>query len=156
MRELLSTAAVVLLLGIANPTWVSAQDDIDATVLTPESMVFQPYGGEAGARMAVLYGDPRAEGHFVIRLEFPPNWAGRPHEHGGAELLLALSGACYVAHGEDLTREAATPLPPGSFAAVEGGTAMRGFSGDEGCVVTVQGQGPFTTTFLDETGGSDN
>ena len=120
--------------------------------LTPEALSWQPVEGETEMRMAVLYGNPAEAGHYIVRFKLPPSWAGRPHTHGGTELLTIHSGMCYLAYGDELTREAAKKFSPGAFVAFPAGTKMRGFTGEDECVVDVQGQGPLTTQYLDGQG----
>ncbi len=120
--------------------------------VTPEALIWQPLEGDPEARIAVLYGNPDEAGHYVVRIKLPPSWAGRPHTHGGTELVTVHSGTCYLAYGDALTREAAKKLSTGAFIALPAGTKMRGFSGKDGCVVDVQGQGPLTTQYLDGQG----
>jgi len=142
--------AFLLAASVTLPQGVQAQDPAEAVVLPADSIRFHPHAPEKDAQIAVLYGNPREEGYFLIRLAFAPGWTGRPHTHPVAELLMVRSGTCYVAMGDDLSREAAGKLSPGSFAAVPAGTPMRGFAGEEPCVLDVQGQGPFTAQYLDE------
>ncbi len=59
---------------------------------------------------------------------------------------------CYVAYGDALTREAAKHFSPGAFIAMPAGTKMSAFTGKDGCVADVQGQGPLTTQYLDGQG----
>ena len=120
--------------------------------VTPEALSWQPVEGDPEARMAVLYGNPAEAGHFIVRFKLPPSWTGRPHTHGNTELITVHSGTCYVAHGDELTREAAMKLSPGAFIAMPAGTRMRGFTGKDGCVADVQGEGPITTQYLDRPG----
>ncbi len=138
------TAAFLLPLGL------HAQQEGDVKRVTPDTLTFQPFPEEMAAEIAILYGNPNESGHYIVRLKFAPNWDGRPHTHGSTELLTVHSGTCYVAHGDDLSRDAAEQLPAGSFMVVPAGTRMRAFTGEEGCVVDVQGQGPFTTQYLGE------
>ncbi len=132
------------------PLGLRAQPAGGVKHVTPDALTYQPFPEERAAQIAVLYGNPAEAGHYIVRLKFAANWNGRPHLHGGTELLTVHSGVCYFAHGDDLTRDAAKKLPAGSFIAFPAGTPMRGFTGAEGCVVDVQGQGPFTTRYLDE------
>ncbi len=120
--------------------------------VTPEALSWQPVEGEPEARMAVLYGNPAEAGHYVVRFKLPPSWAGRPHTHGFTELITVHSGMLYMAYGDALTREAAKKFSPGAFIAMPAGTKMRGFTGEDECVVDVQGQGPLTTQYLDGQG----
>ena len=148
---LASVVAVVFTLPPDALQGQAAQTQAVKTV-TPEALSWQPVEGEPEARMAVLYGNPAEAGHFIVRFKLPPSWAGRPHTHGGTELITVHSGTFYVAYGDVLTREAAKELSPGAFIAMPAGTKMRGFTGDDECVVDVQGQGPLTTQYLDGQG----
>ncbi len=85
-----------------------------------------------------------------IRFRLPANWEGRPHTHGGAEIVTVYSGTMYFAYGEDLSRHAAKSFAAGSFIALPAGTKMRAFAGEDEVIVDVQGQGPFTIQYLDE------
>ena len=120
------------------------------TTVTPDALAWEPVEGDPGELLAVLYGNPDEAGHFVVRAKLPPSWVGRPHTHGNTELLTVHSGTCYLAHGDVLTREAAIKLSTGTLIAMPAGTKMRGFTGEDGCVVDVQGEGPLTTQYLDE------
>ncbi len=121
-------------------------------IVTPDALSWQPVEGEPEARMAVLYGNPAEAGHFIVRFKLPPSWVGRPHTHGSTELLTIHSGMCYLAFGDALTREAAKKFSPGAFVACPAGTKMNAFTGEDECVVDVQGQGPLTTQYLDGQG----
>lgn len=145
--------AIVLVALLPHALQGQAEETGAVEAVAPDELTFQPYEEDPGARIAVLYGNPAESGPFVVRFKLPPEWTGRPHTHGGTELVTFLSGTCYFAHGDPLTREAAKKMPPGSFIALPAGTRMRGFSGEQGCVVDVHGEGPFTTRYLDEEGG---
>ncbi len=120
--------------------------------VTPDELSWQPVEGDPEALIAVLYGNPAEAGHFIVRYKLPPSWAGRPHTHGSTELLTIHSGMCYLAFGDALTREAAKKFSPGAFIAFPAGTKMNSFTGEDECVVDVQGQGPLTTQYLDGQG----
>lgn len=117
---LVATLAAALVIALL-PHALEAQADPGVKYLAPEALTWQPVEGQPDARIAMLYGNPGQEGHYVVRFKLPADWAGRPHTHGGAELITVHSGSCYLAHGDDLTREAAVKLAPGAFMALEGG-----------------------------------
>ncbi len=153
MRSVWSTVAAIFLVALASdPGHAQVPQAQGVIALAPGELSWQELPGDPEVLMAPLYGNPAEEGHYIIRLKIPPSWTGRPHTHGGLELATFQSGTCYVAYGDDLSREAAKRTGPGSFVAVPAGTKMRGFTGEDGCVVDVQGQGPFTTQYLDEKG----
>src|SRR5687768_728164 len=47
----------------------------------------------AGAKIAILNGDPKKEGLFTMRLQFPPGFKIPPHTHPGAEHVTVISGS---------------------------------------------------------------
>lgn len=157
MRTFWSAVAAVFLVALL-PHAVQGQAHPAQGVktVTPDALRWQPVEGAPEARFAVLYGNPAEAGHFVVRYKLPPSWAGRVHTHGGTELITVHSGTCYLAYGDVLTRDAAKKLPPGSLVAMPAGTKMRAFTGEDGCVADVQGQGPLTTQYLDEETGQGN
>lgn len=147
MRRILPGALALLFIAIA-AGGVQAQED--PVALAPDELEWEKQPD--GSLMAVLYGNPAAEGPYALRFKLPEDWAGRPHTHGGAELVTVISGTFYFALGDDLSREAASAFGPGTFIGVPKGTKMRPYTGDEEVVVDVHGQGPFTTQYLDEEG----
>jgi len=150
-RIIWSTVVAVCLIAL-QPHALQGQDNQEqgVTTVTPDALEWWHVEREPEVRLAILYGNPDEAGHFVLRAKLPPSWVGRPHTHGTAELLTVHSGTCYLAHGDVLTREAAIKLSTGTLIAMPAGTKMRGFTGEDGCVVDVQGEGPLTTQYLDE------
>ncbi len=149
-------AAVCLVALLPHALQGQAAQAQGVEIVTPDALSWQPVEGNPEARVAVLYGNPAEAGHFVVRYKFPPSLAGRPHTHGGTELITVHSGTCYLAYGDDLSREAAKKLSAGALIAMPAGTKMRGFTGEDGCVADVQGQGPLTTQYLDEEASQGN
>jgi quercetin dioxygenase-like cupin family protein len=152
MYRILFMLVSVLVVALFLPLELLAQQRGGIKQVTPETLTFQPFPEEQGAQIALLHGNPGERGHYIVRIKFAPNWDGRPHTHSGAELLTVYSGTWYVAHGDDLTRKGAVKLPAGSFMALPAGTKMRAFTGEQGAVVDIQGQGPFGTQHLDKMG----
>ncbi len=54
----------------------------------------------AGARFALLEGDPKKEGPFVMRLRFPDGYNIPPHTHPATERVTVLSGTFKIAMGD--------------------------------------------------------
>ncbi|MGH2395160.1 MAG: cupin domain-containing protein [Candidatus Limnocylindria bacterium] len=154
--QLFLRALIALLLLFPTPALLHGQDSAAAGIVAvqPGELAWQER--DDGSLMAVLYGNPAAEGHYVLRFKLPPNWAGRPHTHGGAEIVTVYSGTMLFAYGDDLSREAARSFGPGAFVALPAGIPMRPYTGEEEVIVDVQGQGPFTVQYLDEGGGQGN
>jgi quercetin dioxygenase-like cupin family protein len=141
MRAVVFTVVILLFLTLS-PQVAQAQEQPSAAVVAVAAEQVDWQEAEEGVLMAVLYGDLSSEGHYVIRFKVPPNFEGRPHTHGGTEFVSVQSGTLFLAHGEDLSREAAKSFGPGSFIVLPVGTKMRCFTGEDEVLLDVQGQGP--------------
>jgi quercetin dioxygenase-like cupin family protein len=102
----------------------------------------------AGAEIAVLAGDPHAEGPFVLRLKFPAGYEVPAHTHSGDELITVISGTFNVGHGEGLDRRATITLPAGGFIEMPAGHPHFAWTGSE-TIVQIHGPGPFDIQYID-------
>ena len=106
-----------------------------------------PVALPAGAKMAVLEGDPTKEGPFVVRFQFPDGYYVAPHTHPKTERVTVISGALYLATGEALDRNSAKKLPAGSFGYWPAGMKHAGWSeGDT--VIQLHGIGPWQINYV--------
>ena len=76
----------------------------------------------AGAKAAVLEGDPKAAGPFTLRLSLPDGYRIAPHSHPAVERMTVIQGTFRVGMGDKFDESALTPLPAGTFAALQPGT----------------------------------
>jgi quercetin dioxygenase-like cupin family protein len=60
----------------------------------------------AGARIAVLAGNPMQAVPYTIRLTFPAHYAIPPHSHPTDENVVIVSGALTFGMGDTLVRDA--------------------------------------------------
>lgn len=102
----------------------------------------------AGAEIAVLSGNPFAEGQFVLRLKLPAGYDVPAHIHSGDELITVISGEFNIGHGEKLDRGAGTLLTAGGFVELPAGHQHFAWTGAE-TIVQIHGPGPFDITYLD-------
>jgi quercetin dioxygenase-like cupin family protein len=102
----------------------------------------------AGAEIAVLSGNPFAEGQFVMRLKLPAGYDVPAHIHSGDELITVISGEFNIGHGEDLDHDAGTLLTAGGFVELPAGHPHFAWTSSE-TVVQIHGPGPFDITYLD-------
>src|SRR3954453_17203978 len=71
-------------------------------------------GLPAGAKMAVVSGDPSKAGPFVIRAKFPAGYAVPPHHHPGDEVVRVMdSGTLSYGMGDKLDKANAGSLTKG-------------------------------------------
>jgi quercetin dioxygenase-like cupin family protein len=146
MRKLkIATAAACLALPGA---LASASDEPAHVVSLPDAIQWGPAPAALppGAQIAVLHGNPGAEGLFVMRLKMPAGYRIAPHTHPGAELVTVISGTLRLGMGAD-ANAGVDRLPRGAFADLPAG--MVHFAGaDEETVVQINGMGPFAITYV--------
>src|SRR5438874_1080157 len=75
----------------------------------------------AGAKMAVLDGDPTKAGSFTIRLKSPAGYRIPPHTHPTAERGTVISGSFKIGMGDKLDDASAHEMGPGSFVVLPAG-----------------------------------
>jgi quercetin dioxygenase-like cupin family protein len=104
----------------------------------------------AGARFAVLQGDPGKAGGYTIRLEFPDGYVIKPHYHPTDEHVTVISGVFLVGMGDTVNLSQTQPVPTGGF--ITAPAQAHHFAVARGkTVVQVHGQGPFAITYVKPT-----
>jgi hypothetical protein len=106
-----------------------------------------PPGLPAGARVAVVSGDPAKAGPFTVRVEMPPDYAIRPHYHPTSEELRVLEGTVHLGHGskwDEKAMKAVATNKPVTMAAKE----PHFLHAASRAVVEVQSTGPFAITYV--------
>lgn len=134
-KSLAVIAAAVLL----SPITASAQGDLK---WGPAPPVFP-----AGAKIAVLQGDPGATGLFTVRLEFPDGYVLPSHFHPTDEVVTVISGTFLYGMGDAGDRAKAAAATAGAFLLVPAN--MHHFAYAKGkTVVQVHAMGPFALTYV--------
>jgi quercetin dioxygenase-like cupin family protein len=151
MRYALLLVAAILPLGklAAQESKSSTVQPRQAQVTTPEHLSWGPAPAilPAGARLAVLEGDPSKAGPFTMRLAMPAGYRIPPHFHQVDEHVTVISGAFQVGMGEVFDEGKLTTLPPGTFGVIPPG--MRHFArADKATVVQLHGVGPWGLTYV--------
>ncbi len=84
---------------------------------TPEAIVWSagPPALPPGSKMAVLEGNPRAEGMFTMRVRVPAGSAIPPHWHPRQERVTILSGEVDLSFGSIANAGSVTRYRAGSF-----------------------------------------
>jgi quercetin dioxygenase-like cupin family protein len=103
-----------------------------------------------GAKTAVIQGDPKASGPFVMRLKVPPKTTLGVHTHPAAENVTVLAGILYFAAGDKLDRKAARAFGPGSYFSIEQGKPMFAFTTDKEATLQLHGNGPWGITYVEK------
>jgi quercetin dioxygenase-like cupin family protein len=151
MKTIAGFAFASLLVLVVFHAKLSAEEtqSADMRLYPPASVDWKPGPAAipAGAKVAVLEGDPTKEGPFVVRFQFPDGYHIPPHTHPKTERVTVLSGNLYLATGETLDRDSAKKLPAGSFGYWPAGMKHAAWSEGE-TVIQLHGIGPWQINYV--------
>lgn len=101
----------------------------------------------AGAKMAVMAGDPGKAALFTVRLDLPAGYKIAAHTHPADEFITVISGTFLLGMGDKLDAAKATKLQAGEFGTV--GANMHHYALTQGrTIVQVHAMGPFVLTYV--------
>lgn len=101
----------------------------------------------AGARFALMQGDPSQPGVYTIRLELPDGYVIPPHFHPTDEYVTVIEGTLNVGMGDSVKTQSMTPMRAGAFINAAA-NAHHYVSARGHTVVQVHGMGPFAITYV--------
>jgi len=130
--------ALALTLGLAGSAFAQAP----TIAWGPAPAVFP-----AGAKMAVLQGDPSTAALFTVRLEMPDGYTIPPHFHPTDEHVTVIEGTFLVGMGDKADFSKPLALPAGGF--ITAPAKHNHFARAKGkTVVQVSAIGPFALTYV--------
>ena len=129
----------------ASPIWAAEY----TAVMPPDIKWIDAPSIGPGAKTAVIHGDPKSSGSFVMRLKVPPKTTIKVHTHPADENVTILSGTLYFAAGDKFDAKAAKPFGPGSYFSIDKGKPMFAYTTDTEVVAQLHGVGPWGLTYLD-------
>ena len=101
----------------------------------------------AGARFAVMNGDPSKTGEYTVRLSMPAGYTIMPHFHPTDEHITVISGTFLVGMADAVDTTHVMRMAQGDFATA--GAHVHHWARAQGrTVVQVHGMGPFAITYL--------
>jgi hypothetical protein len=110
----------------------------------------QPPGLPAGARLAVVRGDPSKAGPFTIRLDFPDGYQMPPHWHPTSERLRVVAGTLLRGDGREWSDKSLRALRVGQETTVAAHhphyVRAKGQT-----IVEIRSTGPFEITYVTPT-----
>jgi quercetin dioxygenase-like cupin family protein len=148
------TSALLLAVGLAVGSFAFALDETPAA--KSEHVMFAaadlkwndgPPALPAGAKIAVLQGDPKAAGPFTVRLKFPTGFKVPPHTHPTAEHVTLISGTLALGTGAKFDEAAVHEMAAGSFAVMPAGMEHFAWCKSE-CIIQLHGSGPFEVKYV--------
>ena len=149
-------AGVAVVAALAVLTGVQAGDDKDKdhgtnkdhVMVRPDDVKWGPGppGLPAGAKAAVISGDPSKAVPYVIRAKLPDGYKVPPHWHSTDENVTVIKGTLMMGKGEKFNDDAEA-LPAGSFMRMP--KERRHFAWAKGeTIIQVHGIGPFDITYV--------
>ena len=145
-----SVSLALTTIGLVCAATAFGETSATGTVLVlPENVKYVDIPGLLpGAQIAVLLGDPKKPGPYVMRVKFPPNTMNPPHTHPETRQGTVLSGSWNFGHGEKIDIAHSTKLPAGTFFTEAAGSTHYTFSTTEAVIVQISGMGPTSTDYL--------
>jgi len=104
----------------------------------------------AGAKFALVSGDPGKSGPFEIRLDMPSGYMIPPHTHPTAETVTVKSGHFAYGMGDKVDKKAEKTMTAGKSGTLPPNMAHWAHAKGR-TVVAVSGNGPFAITYVNPT-----
>jgi quercetin dioxygenase-like cupin family protein len=138
--------AAMLLVGLV-PIAAIAADDHVAVSADQLKWGPAPPAFPKGAQMAVLAGNPAADGLYVYRLKLPAGYKVPPHFHPFDENVTVISGTFNIGTGATFDEKNGQALTTGGFLHMPKG--MRHFAWfTKETIIQVHGMGPQGITYV--------
>jgi quercetin dioxygenase-like cupin family protein len=139
----------VIVVAIAVVSLAAPKKPADHGLFTPNQIAWMdaPNALPAGAKLAVLEGDPFKPGLYTMRLSVPAHYRIPPHYHKKFEHVTVISGTFNLGMGEKFDSSKATAMPAGTFGFLA--PEMRHFAfANEPAVIQLHGEGPWEIVYV--------
>jgi len=149
---LLLSIALIMIFGMTCITANAQEHGMkkpDHIMVKPETVKWMdgPPSVPAGAKFAVIEGDPKVAGLFTMRLWFPAGYKIPAHWHPADEHVTVISGTFLMGLGDKFNSEKLEALPVGSFAVMLTGTKHFAMTKEE-TVIQLHGMGPWGINYV--------
>jgi uncharacterized cupin superfamily protein len=127
---------------------------IDPTAVTytlPDQYKWRDPTGAAGVNQVVMHGDPSKTGIYVTLNRFKPGNFSRPHFHPNDRFITVVKGTWWVGTGTKFDPNDTVAMPTGTYVTHFAKEVHWDGAKDEEAWVLVVGEGPATSTRVEET-----
>jgi hypothetical protein len=100
----------------------------------------------AGAKIALLQGNPKEAGRYVIRVQLPANYKIPFHWVSNDMDVTVVSGELYIATTQSFDKKKAFAIKPGDFYHLPARASQLVFTKNE-TVLEIHGDGPYTLAY---------
>jgi quercetin dioxygenase-like cupin family protein len=145
----LSLAAVAAQKKDASKKSTESATSEQHVVLDPANLEWgdAPPGLPAGAKLAVLAGDPNKKGLFAVRLQTPTGYKVPPHTHPTAEHITIISGTFNIGTGDKFDEATGKELRAGGYMVMPAGMKHYAWTPAE-TIIQIDGMGPFVIKYV--------
>ncbi|HXM84104.1 MAG TPA: cupin domain-containing protein [Burkholderiales bacterium] len=140
----MKTAALlsIVIAGLATISLARAQ----AISVTPDQLKWTR-NPATGSEIAVVMGDPRKPGPFILRVRYQPTMKAMPHSHPADVQVTVISGTLLYGEGEKFDQKKMKQYPAGSFFVI--GANVPHYEAAKGVMVfQANGTGPQVFNFV--------
>ncbi|MEP7346362.1 MAG: cupin domain-containing protein [Gemmatimonadaceae bacterium] len=151
----IATIALLALASVAGSTVQAQTPPADFVQVRPQDIKWNPHPTVAGAQLAILLGDPAAEGPYAMRIRFAANTRVPPHTHPEARTYTVLAGEWKLGFGETFDAAQLRSYPAGSLYRLPADVVHYQASGATETIIQIQGRGPTATKLVVPPGDSE-
>jgi hypothetical protein len=146
------TCISLLIMTIAISVAHADQDDqgkpIPPTVITPDTLIWGTFDAfPPGAEAAILSGDPRESGPFILRVKIPAHYKVPPNRQTVKIYVTVLSGSYSIGVGNKFNPKNGKTLPSTGSVVIPANTPLY-FWSKSGAVLEVHGIGPWDIHYV--------
>ena len=132
---------------------IATSQQLDAKVFSSvrnEAIRFEPFPAfPKGAELAVVVGNPKNTGPYVVRVSVPEGVKLMPHIHPEDRIYTVISGVVYIGCGTTFDPSKLVAYGPGSVVVLPGNTPHFHWARSGTYVTQVSGMGPLGLRYLD-------
>ena len=151
MKKLSYSAAALLIVLILSVFNISAQG-IPAKsfgAIYQETISWSPFPAfPPEARLAILVGEPKAAGPYVVRVKVPAGVILMPHIHPEDRIYTVMAGVFYIGTGTSFEPSMLKAYPPGSVVVLPGNTPHFHWAMSGEYITQVTAIGPLGLTYV--------
>jgi len=115
-----------------------------------EDVEWKPFAAfPPDVRLAVLVGDPREPGPYVIRVKVPMGTRLMPHKHPEDRIYTVISGVFYIGLGETFDETRLSAFAPGSLVVLPGDLPHFHWAKSGEYITQVSAIGPLGLEYVD-------
>jgi quercetin dioxygenase-like cupin family protein len=142
--------AAVLLLGLIGPATAVELNPKAISIKQAEQIAWRDPTDAAPTNQKLLFGDPSKPGYYMYLNKFKPGNFSKPHFHPNDRYITVIKGTWYVGTGNKWDKDATVPVKAGGAVLHYGKEVHYDGAKDEEVIVLITGEGPATSTPVEE------